>query len=125
MSAERGDKTLLVVDDDPDGIEVLRSVLEQEGWSVVSAANGEEALDRLRSASRLPHGILLDLMMPVMNGWEFCAAQKREQRLAEIPVIVLSAATDAKSTAQGLGAVDYLEKPFDLNALLRAVARLA
>jgi two-component system, chemotaxis family, chemotaxis protein CheY len=114
--------TVLVVDDDPDILEALSEILEAEGFEIRRARNGKEALDRLEPDA--PQLILLDLMMPVMDGWEF--AQRMRQRppeIARIPIIVLSADRNVGSKAADLGAVGHLAKPFELNDLLELVRR--
>src|SRR4051812_25391763 len=82
---------LLVVDDDEELRSLLAQSLQEHGYSVTTAPNGREALARLRSAA-LPAAVLLDLNMPTMNGWQFCAAKNADEVLRAVPVIVLSAA---------------------------------
>ena len=117
-----GTPTDLVVEDDFDLRDALVPILEYEGHRVVSAANGKEALDRLH-AMPPPSLILLDLMMPVMNGEEFRAEQLRDPVLASIPVVVLSAHPSAEERAAHLGAAGCLKKPFDIEDLLEHVRR--
>jgi serine/threonine protein kinase len=105
-------RSILIVDDDQTTRAVLTLALEREGCSVSQASNGQEALDRLRAAPR-PNLILLDLMMPVMDGWQFLSQVKADPALASIPIFVLSAVDHAHTRAAALGAVDYLVKPFD------------
>jgi CheY-like chemotaxis protein len=109
---------VLVVDDDPDLLDVTSFVIETEGMAVKTARNGEEALALLR-AGRQPWLVLLDLMMPVMNGWEFLAAVANDPLLTGIPVVVLTAAEHAQIP----GALEVLSKPMDLKELLRVVER--
>ncbi len=110
---------VVVVDDDQDIREILVHVLEAEGHQVRTAPDGNTALDILR---REPSDVVvLDLMMPLMNGWEFRDAQKRDPRVSEIPVIVISAAT----VRDPIDADAFLAKPFDLTLLLDLVARHA
>ena len=111
-------KFVLIVDDDPNLLEVTSFVLESEGLAVETAKNGEEALALLRSG-RLPALVLLDLMMPVMNGWEFLEEVAKDPVLKAIPVVVLTAAERTKVP----GATEVLSKPMDLKELLRVVAR--
>jgi CheY-like chemotaxis protein len=113
---------VLIVEDDPDVRDVLCEVLRDEGYGVVGAANGLEALQRLRSGAP-PCLILLDLMMPVMNGWEFRAEQQRDAALREIPVVILSGNGNMERDAGELGAAVYLSKPMNLDTLLAIVAR--
>jgi CheY-like chemotaxis protein len=109
---------VLIVDDDPDLLEVTSFVIENEGIVVETARNGAEALALLR-AGRLPGLVLLDLMMPVMNGWEFLAEVAKDPVLDAIPVVVLTAAERTEVP----GAAAVLSKPMDLGALLRVVER--
>ena len=113
---------VLVVDDDPDIRHLLSSVLTLEGYAVASASNGEEALSQLRSmpGARL---ILLDLRMPVMDGWEFRAEQSRDPALRSIPVVLLSGDGDLEQAAASFDATSVLKKPFDLEELLVVVQR--
>lgn len=110
--------TVLVVDDDEDIRFTTRSVLEEEGYAVLLAADGEEALRYLRALPR-PKLVLLDLRMPEMDGHVFLRALQADTELASIPVIILSAASEEVAT--GLP-YPSLRKPFELEALLRAVA---
>jgi CheY-like chemotaxis protein len=107
---------VLVVDDDPDLLEVTSFVIEGEGLAVETAKNGEEALALLR-AGRLPTLVLLDLMMPVMNGWEFLATIAKDPLFQHIPVVVLTAGEHTEVP----GAMEVVSKPMDLNELLRLV----
>jgi CheY-like chemotaxis protein len=109
-------KFVLVVDDDPSLLEVTSFVIEDEGLAVATARDGKEALALLRT-SRLPELVLLDLMMPVMNGWEFLDEVAKDPVLRQIPIVVLTAAEHVQVT----GAVEVLGKPMDLKALLRVV----
>lgn len=106
---------------DADISDVIASTLEDHGYSVIVAANGQEALDKLRQATRSPHLIVLDLMMPVMDGWQFRAAQKSHPALADVPVVLLSAHVDVRSAASEMAAVAWLKKPVDLTALIKVV----
>jgi two-component system, OmpR family, response regulator CpxR len=109
---------VLVVEDDDDVRDGLRDILEEEGYRVWTAANGQEALDRLSALS--PQLILLDLMMPVMNGVEFLSILRQHKTLSATPVVVVSAwSKEARSIAvQG-----FLAKPVALDALLSVVQR--
>jgi CheY-like chemotaxis protein len=113
--------TILVVDDDPDVRTLLEAYLQTAGYEVVTASNGQDALRRLSDAQ--PSLILLDLMMPVMDGEEFLRHQKRQPAVRDIPVVCLSARHDAKQAASRMGLADCLGKPFDLDAVLTAVRR--
>lgn len=112
-------KTLLLVEDDPDIRTTLKEVLELEGYSVLSAANGKEAYDLLKTSPK-PCLILLDLMMPVMNGWEFLEAQQSHAKIANVPVIVVSAAGDKAKSAKAHG---FIKKPIEVDGLLEMIER--
>ena len=109
--------SVLVVEDDPELLLSLSEVLESEGYRVTGARNGLEALGRLRGGTR-PSVILLDLMMPIMNGWQFRYEQRQDSDLAKIPVVVVSAKSDSQQHALWLEADGYITKPIDLNVLL-------
>jgi CheY-like chemotaxis protein len=112
-------KRVLVVDDDADIRETVSLILEDEGWEVVSAADGAAALTILRDGKH-PDVILLDLMMPVMNGWQFREEQLKDPKLASIPLVVLSANSSVKDKAEYFGGV-YLSKPVNIESLLAAL----
>lgn len=112
---------VLIVEDDSDLADITAIVLRGAGYEPEIANNGAEALERLRV--RHPRVILLDLMMPEMNGWEFRNAQLRDPALAAIPVVVMTADGHANEKAASLGAEGYLRKPVDLDELLEKVSR--
>ena len=113
--AGEGGKRVLLVEDDLDARDVLQDLLEDEGFDVVPAANGKQAIDYLTLDNDDGADIvILDLMMPMISGWEVLERMTDDDRLADIPVIVLSAVTTAKpSRAQG-----FLHKPFSLDTLV-------
>ena len=114
---------ILLVEDDPALRATLSEVLEERGYDVACAADGRQALEALGKLPA-PTVILLDLAMPVMDGWEFREAQRRDPRYAAIPTIVLSASLAADGRAlDALAATDALAKPFDLDRLLAALRR--
>lgn len=115
-----GKGLLLVVDDDEQIREALTDVLSDEGYAVRTASNGQEALDSLR-AGGAPDVILLDLMMPVMDGIEFLKRRKEEPSLARIPVVVLTA---MGASAYSLDADAIFPKPVELNSLLAKLEQL-
>ena len=115
--------TILIIEDEPSTRTLLALTLQAEGYAVRTAANGIDALADLHSQA-LPQLILLDLMMPVMDGWEFRAQQKTDPRLADIPVVIVSAAEEVGQKAVALRAAGYLQKPVDPNHLLFTVRRL-
>jgi CheY-like chemotaxis protein len=110
--------TILVVEDEDDSRQVLIQILELEGFKVVGACNGAEAIDYLRTSDP-PCLIILDLLMPVMNGRQFRAAVLRVEDFARIPVVVVSA-LDSSAVAD-LGAVRAFRKPLDIDALVKVV----
>ena len=114
-----GHVDVLVVEDDRDTREMLERFLELEGFGVRTAANGEAALAAL-SGGRRPRVILLDLMMPVMNGWEFREVQRRHPDLASIPVVVVTAA-GPRAEIPSIPADGWLSKPVDFDALLETI----
>jgi CheY-like chemotaxis protein len=111
---------LLIIDDDATIREMLELMLGSEGYTVVSAPHGAAALALLDEIK--PHIILLDMKMPVMDGWEFLE-QYRRRPGRQAPVVVLTAAQDDKRLAADLGADAYLAKPFAIDDLLRLLER--
>lgn len=114
---------ILVVEDDIDIRDTLAQVLEAEGYAVALAANGSDALDVLRSSQSMPCVILLDLMMPVMDGWQFREEQLKDPVLARIPVVILTADGRADAKLAIARASDGLAKPVRLDHLLRVVSQ--
>ena len=113
---------VLIVEDDGDLRATLQDTLTDEGYQVDCAANGREALDRLRAhAGPDPDLILLDLVMPIMNGWQFRAAQKNDRSLAQLPTVVMTATPNLDG--RGVDADDFLPKPIELPRLLETVRR--
>lgn len=112
-------KSILVIEDNKEIQDSLKLALEVEGYDVFTADNGKEGMDKL---ARIPTPclILLDLMMPVMNGWEFIEAISKDLMLSSIPVVVVSAFGDKKGTPKTEG---YIQKPIDLDALLNTVCK--
>ena len=115
---------VLVVDDDPYIRDVVAQLLEGEGYRIEEATNGAEALGVVSDATRRPNIILLDLMMPVMDGWEFARRLQEYIPPLNIPIVVLSAARLPTERLTVLGARAVLAKPFDVDELLAQVARL-
>ena len=114
--------TILVIDDDDDLRETVCMLLMLAGYDVTAAANGREALDLLESAE-VPNLILLDLMMPLMDGWQFRAEQKKRAKLANLPVLLLTASRNLGKLPIDVDAKDILLKPFASEDLLGAVRR--
>jgi CheY-like chemotaxis protein len=120
--ASKRRRRVLLVEDDFDIRDALKQVLTDDGYDVAEAANGLEALSLLRSRPRFGL-IVLDLMMPVMDGWQFRREQQSDPELRGVPVMVLSADANAEKRAEVLGVVDCLRKPVALDALLRSIDR--
>ena len=112
--------TVFIVEDDTDTREMLAKFLELEGFHVAVAANGQQALDSLREGTPASV-ILLDLMMPVMDGWEFRRHQVQDPQLRTIPTIVVSAA--GRDRLAQVSADAYLSKPVDMDELLERVSQ--
>ena len=115
-------RPVLIVEDDADLREMMAQLLTLEGYKIETVANGREALEYLNEAPR-PDVILLDLMMPIMDGWEFRRRQQDDPALADVPVIVLTALDQAQARANDLNGVDFLKKPLDFDRLLELVRR--
>jgi two-component system, chemotaxis family, chemotaxis protein CheY len=112
--------TILVVDDDADIRDALSSLLEELGYLTLCAANGKEALERLRRPGTVtPRLILLDLMMPVMDGFQFIREQRKDAALASIPVVVVTAGSENAVP----GALEVLKKPVRAERLLASVEK--
>jgi CheY-like chemotaxis protein len=115
-------RRVLVVDDDRDLRDLLAAVLSSAGYEVLTAENGAAALSVLRTV--LPDLIVLDLMMPVMNGWQFREAQMALPDYARIPVVCLSGHHAARHQASTLGISACVVKPFEIDDLISVVGRL-
>lgn len=115
---------ILVVDDEEQNVKLLKTILIAEGYDVESAANGQEAVEKSRSY--LPDLILLDILMPIMNGFEACKTLKEDPDTTAIPIVMITALADKESKLKGLSlsANDFLTKPFDRNELLVRVRNL-
>jgi DNA-binding response OmpR family regulator len=111
-------KKILVVDDEDDILHFLELVLREKGYAVTTASGGHEALTKAQLER--PDLVLLDIMMPQMDGWEVLKLLRVDEDTAHIPVAMLSARTEARDRVQGLqeGAIDYICKPFSLQELL-------
>ncbi len=117
---------VLIVDDEPDTLLPLKRALEQEDYNVIEARDGLEALEKVRT--EIPDLVLLDLMLPGINGFEVCQRLKQDEMTSYIPVIMLTAKSEVPDKVKGLelGADDYVTKPFDLAELkvrIKAVLR--
>ncbi len=116
-------KTILVVDDEIEIMETLVVILEAEGYAAVGARNGLEALAYLRS-NPLPCLILLDWMMPVMNGYEFWLERQKDSAPSNVPIVIVSADGNSKRAARLLGTRGYVPKPIDIESFLSTVRGL-
>jgi CheY-like chemotaxis protein len=114
-------RCVLIVEDDDDTRDSMRALLETQGYDVQPAINGADALARLRAGLQ-PCVILLDLMMPVMDGFEFRVVQRADPLLADIPVIAYSGHYDVAENAARLGTVAYFQKPVAFEELISLVA---
>ena len=119
MASHAKEVSVLAVDDDPSILDLMNDILSGEGYRVLSAQNGAEAL-RVLEGDR-PCVVLLDMRMPTLDGWGF--AQALRARGLRYPVVVVTAAENARAWAQEIGADAYLAKPFQLADLLRVVER--
>jgi two-component system alkaline phosphatase synthesis response regulator PhoP len=114
-------KKILIVDDEEDLVETVRFPLEMEGYHVLVSHNGEEALDQARKEN--PDLILLDLMLPKVDGYKVCHRLKSDDRYKHIPILMLTAKSQEKDMVLGMetGANEYITKPFDIRDLLKKV----
>lgn len=118
-------KSILIVEDDREIREAFEEFLRSEGFDVYAATNGREGLDLLKSIPG-PSLIFLDLMMPVMNGWEFLEAQKGDHVIASLPVVVVSAlrrGSVAGGDSRSDQAVGYLKKPVSIDSITKIVSQ--
>lgn len=115
-------KYVLVVDDEPIIREVVAEVLREGGYAVDTADDGAQALQKVQQAQ--PDAVILDLMMPVMDGWTFVARCRSDPRWDTIPILIMSAARDATVACRTLGADRCVPKPFDIDDLLTAVDQI-
>jgi CheY-like chemotaxis protein len=115
-------QAILVVDDDEDIRAALVELLAEEGYAVTGVNNGAEALAYLKEATR-PSLILLDMMMPSMDGWQLRLELQKDPRLSGIPVVILSAHGDVREAALALGAADYIRKPLRAENVIEVAER--
>ncbi len=114
---------ILIVEDDEAIASAIAGLLRDEGYAVAPVRDGRTALAALRAGGEATGLVLLDMSMPVMNGWEFREEQMRDPALASVPVVVCTADSDAERKAAEVGAVDWLRKPIDPERLLAVVER--
>ena len=117
------DHSILIVEDDIDVRETLSEILTEEGYHIIAFSGGRAALEHLRRSDSQPALILLDLMMPNMDGWEFRAEQRRNAALTPVPTVILSADGNLEQNMGSLQADGYLRKPIHINTLLQLVER--
>lgn len=117
-------KKILIVDDEKDLVEILTFRLEAAGYDVVSAQNGQEGLEKAKSEK--PDLVLLDVMMPKMDGYQVCRALKLDGKYKKVPIIILTAKVEEgdKRTGETVGADGYITKPFDSGELLAKIKEL-
>jgi len=119
--AARPRRVVLIVEDDPDALDAITTVLEEAGYDALRAANGLEALGQLGDHKGRCDLILLDLMMPVMNGWDFRRRQRETPAFADIPVLLMSAGAHMATVSGELNAAGYVTKPVEMSDLLAVV----
>ncbi|MCX6571248.1 MAG: response regulator [Candidatus Aminicenantes bacterium] len=117
-------KKILVVDDEPHLVKLLQARLEKNGYSVIVASDGQEALDKTYQEN--PDLIILDIMLPIIDGYHVCQTLRSDDKYKAIPIIMLTGRTLAQDIKMGmdLGAVSYVQKPFKPNVLLGIIQGL-
>jgi len=116
-------KRILVADDEEDVKEIVAKILEAQGYAVTTAYDGLDAVEKIRAEK--PDLVLLDIMMPVLDGYEVCKRLQEDVQTADIPVLFLSAAADQEAVSRGMnaGAKDYVIKPFEPSKLLDKIGK--
>jgi len=114
-------KKILIVDDEVDLVETIRFLLEMEGYRVLVSGDGEDALHQARREN--PHLIILDIMLPKLDGYKVCRQLKSDERYKKIPILMLTARAQQKDRIVGTeaGADEYITKPFDLAAFIEKI----
>jgi CheY-like chemotaxis protein len=121
---ERAGGYILVIEDDPGVRDGLANVIENEGYPVIGCEDGREALNRLTTTTDLPRMIVLDFMMPRMDGWAFLEERKKDERLRSIPVLGISASQLlVDSRDQPADVEEFLRKPFKVETMLRSIEK--
>ncbi len=110
---------ILVIDDEPAIVDILRSILEEEGYKVITASNGRQGLELIAAGS--PDVVVCDIMMPLLDGRALCRALEKDPKLSEVPVVLMSAVQDLVRKTDCKFAA-YIQKPFDLDTVLNTVA---
>jgi CheY-like chemotaxis protein len=116
-------RPVMIIEDDPDIRAALADVIAEDGHETITAANGRDALEQLQTSAVAPCVIVLDLMMPVMDGWQFAAGLREVSAWASIPIVIVSAGDDVEAEARALGARGHLRKPVNLDDLLATILR--
>lgn len=125
MSANNQDKHIVVIEDDPEMIELVKLILAKDGFQVTGAGNGREGLETIQEVA--PQVVLLDLMMPDMDGWEVYQSMKANDAMKNIPVIIITAKAQSIDKVLGLHIAkvdDYITKPFSPTELLNSVRKV-
>jgi len=125
MSASNQEKRVVIVEDDPEMIELVKLILAKDGFKVAGAGNGREGLDLIQNV--VPQVVLLDLMMPDMDGWEVYQSMKANEATKNIPVIIITAKAQSIDKVLGLHIAkvdDYITKPFSPTELLNSVRKV-
>jgi len=122
MSAMERVSPVLIVDDDPTVLEMMEVLLSGEGYDVVTACNGIEALDRVNG--QRPAVIILDMCMPVLDGYSVIGQLRSQEKTRSIPIIAISADSNARQRLAALHVDSYLAKPFDIDRLVNSVRTL-
>ncbi|MBL8149698.1 MAG: response regulator [Blastocatellia bacterium] len=114
-------KTILIVDDEQDLLDLMEIILEAEGYNVIKAINGKEALVKISTS--MPDLVLLDVMMPIMDGWQVLKNMRKDARTENIPVVMVTAKIGIEDKNRGLqeGASDYIGKPFSPKEVLSRI----
>lgn len=119
----KANRRIFVIEDAVEIRVLLKRLLESEGYIVEGASNGQEALEILRAQRELPAVILLDLMMPVMDGYQFREEQKRDRKLASIPIVVMTADGHIDAKKLRVDAIEALKKPLNASTLIDTVEK--
>jgi two-component system, chemotaxis family, chemotaxis protein CheY len=117
-------KTIMVIEDNDSIRSAVRQIIEDEGYRAQTATNGEDALALLEAAATLPSLILLDMNMPIMDGWGFKAVQGTHAKFRHIPIIVVTADGNAREKALMINASGWIRKPIEVDDLLKAIQKV-
>ncbi|MEI8390570.1 MAG: response regulator [bacterium] len=121
MTEENNKKKILIVDDEPDIVETLKFLIESEGFESIIAMDGEEALKKAKEEN--PDVIILDVMLPKINGYKVCRLLKFDNKYKHIPVLMVTARSQEEDKVIGeeTGADEYITKPFDINEIVEKI----